>query len=342
MRKRRSCAGAWVSEPGQAPRICVAGAGSIGCFVGGILAVQGHDVRFLARPRIIDAVARNGLHLTDYDGLDLHLPDLVMTDDLAEALGHADLVLVAVKSGATAEMAAHIATFAPGAQVISLQNGVGNAAILHRTLPQADVRASVVPFNVVAKSASAFHRASSGDILVEAGPLPDLSCDDLIWTPHSDITAVQWGKLLINLGNAINALADMPLLDQLHDRAWRRLIADQMAEALRVLRAAGIVPAKTTAAPPHLIPHILRLPTPLFRVIAAQMLTIDAQARSSMWEDLTRGRPTEIDALQGEILTLAARHGRQAPLNARMRTLIKAAEAEGKGPPGLGVRDIRQ
>ena len=148
--------------------------------------------------------------------------------------------------------------------------------------------------------------------------------------------------MLINLGNAINALSDMPLLEQLHDRRWRRLMADQMAEGLRVLKAAGITPAKTTAAPPNLIPHILRLPTPLFRVIAAQMLTIDAQARSSMWDDLKQGRKTEIDALQGAILELASRHGRQAQLNARMRSLIRAAEAAGKGPPGLGPDEIRQ
>ncbi|WP_299621883.1 2-dehydropantoate 2-reductase [uncultured Tateyamaria sp.] len=331
-----------MSDTARRPRICVAGAGSIGCFVGGLLVQAGHDVRFLARSRIIEAVARDGLTLTDYSGLDLHLTALAMTDDPAEALAEADLVLVAVKSGATAQIATDIQAFAPHAQVISLQNGVANADALRRALPQADVRASVVPFNVVAKSGAAFHRASSGDILVEAGPLPSLGNPHLIWTPHRDIAAVQWGKLLINLGNAINALADMPLLDQLHERRWRRLIADQMAEALHVLRAAGITPAKTTAAPPHLIPHILRLPTPLFRVIAAQMLTIDAQARSSMWEDLSRGRPTEIDALQGEILSLAERNGRQAPLNTRMHALIKAAEAAGKGPPGLGVDDIRQ
>lgn len=330
-----------MSETARGPRICIAGAGSIGCFVGGVLAHAGHDVRFLARPRIVEAVARDGLRLTDYAALDLHLHGLVMSEDPQSALDGADLVLVCVKSGATGDMAAHIAAFAPNAQVISLQNGVANAVALRTALPRADVRASVVPFNVVAKGPASFHRASSGDILVEAGPLPDLNSPHLVWTPHADIVAVQWGKLLINLGNAINALSDLPLLTQLQDRAWRRLIADQMAEALRILRVAGIKPAKSTAAPPALIPHILRLPTPLFRLIAAQMLTIDAEARSSMWEDLTRGRVTEVDALQGAILALAAHHGRQAPLNARMRALIKRAEAAGNGPPGLGPSDIR-
>ena len=251
----------------------------------------------------------------------------------------ADLVLVCVKSGDTAEMARHIATHAPAAQVVSLQNGVTNAGTLRQSLPGADVRAGMVPFNVAVMGPAAFHRATSGDILVESGPLPPLSTDAVTFRTHPDIEGVQWGKLLLNLGNAINALADLPLLQQLQNRNWRRLMADQMTEGLKVLTAAGIRPVGTTAIPPALIPHILRLPTPIFRRIAAQMLTIDAEARSSMWDDLTQGRKTEIDALQGAILDLAHRHGRQAPLNARMRTLIK--RAEGGGPPGLTPRDIR-
>ena len=345
MRKRRSCAGVWaarVTAPRIAggPRIAVAGAGSIGCYVGGLLVDAGHDVRFLGRARVCADLARHGLHLTDYDGLDQTLTGLRISEDPGASLGGADLVLVAVKSRDTDPMARLIRDHAPDAQVISLQNGVGNADALRRALPGADVRAAMVPFNVVAGARGRFHRATSGDIMVEAGPLPDLDTGTLAWVQTDRIEAVQWGKLVLNLGNAINALADMPLLEQLQDRRWRRLMAAQMSEALRILRVAGITPAKSAAAPPWLIPHVLRLPTPLFRRIAAQMLTIDATARSSMWEDLSRRRRTEIDALQGVILDLAQRQGRQAPLNTRMRHLIKQAEAADKGPPGLSPADI--
>ncbi|MEL7125814.1 MAG: 2-dehydropantoate 2-reductase [Pseudomonadota bacterium] len=323
-----------------APRITVAGAGSIGCFVGGLLANAGHDVRFLGRARVCETLASQGLRLTDFAALDVTLRGVAAFEDPKQALTGADVVLVAVKSGDTGDMARLIRDHAPHAQVISLQNGVGNADALRVALPGADVRAAMVPFNVVSRGHGQYHRATSGDIVVEAGPLPHLDTPTLAWTQSDQIEAVQWGKLLINLGNAINALADLPLLEQLQDRRWRRLMAAQMAEALRILRVAGITPAKSTAAPPWLIPHILRLPTPLFRRIAAQMLTIDAEARSSMWEDLTQRRPTEVDALQGVILDLAARYGRQAPLNARLRQLIKAAEVAGNGSPGLSPSDI--
>ncbi len=323
-------------------RIGVAGAGAIGLFVGGRLVQAGHDVRFLARPRLRDEVAAHGLTLTDFEGRTDKLMDLALSDDPAVLEG-CDLVLVTVKSAATTEMAGLIAQYGPqDAPVISLQNGVTNAATLRAVLPEHHVRGGMVPFNVTQTGPGAFHRGTSGDILVARGtaPLPDLSTPGLTWIEADDFEAVQWGKLLINLNNALNALSDLPLLTQLQNRAWRRLMAAQMDEALTVLKAAGITPAKFTAAPARLVPHILRLPTPLFRRIASQMLTIDPKARSSMWEDLTRRRPTEVDALQGAVLDLAAQHGLACPVMTKITAAIRKAEADAAGPPGLTPDDL--
>src|SRR3982751_2179837 len=91
------------------PRIVVAGAGTIGCFVGGQLAAAGRDVRFLARPRLRDELAAHGLVLSDRDGATRRsaAEKLVVGTDPA-LLADADVVLVTVKSGATAEIAASI------------------------------------------------------------------------------------------------------------------------------------------------------------------------------------------------------------------------------------------
>ena len=144
---------------------------------------------------------------------------------------------------------------------------------------------------------------------------------------HHDMASVQWGKLLLNLNNALNALAGVPLATQLADRRWRLILAAQIREGLRVLKAAGVRPARIEAVPPGLIPRILRLPNWLFRRVAARMLAIDPQARSSMWEDLERRRPTEIDDLQGAILALGKKSGtRDADDGAR-----DAAHQAGRG-----------
>jgi 2-dehydropantoate 2-reductase len=156
-----------------------------------------------------------------------------------------------------------------------------------------------------------------------------------------NIAGVQWGKLLLNLNNAINALADLPLRQQLKQRGWRMLFADQMAEGLAAINAAGIKPVSSTPVPASWTPHLLRLPDAVFGVLLGRTMKIDPEARSSMWEDLQRGRRTEIDYLQGVITAIADRHGLHVPLSRRIVTLIRSAEASGNGSPKLTPEQIR-
>ena len=369
-------------------RIVVAGAGSIGCYVGGCLALAERNVTLLLRPTLADAIARHGLRISDLGGSDRTLPSsaLTLATDPSAALAAAQIVLVTVKSGATAEMAGLIALHAPSeAIVVSLQNGVANADALRSQLvasspsprlsrgegrgegqPPAPEQASaphpsplpasgergrvvagMVPFNVVQSRQDGhsprFHRATSGTMLIAAG-VPGLH--EVLDVPgaavaeHADMTGVLWGKLLLNLNNALNALSDLPLAKELGDRRWRLLLAAQIDEALAVLKAADLRPARIEGVPPRAIPAILRLPNVLFRLVARRMLAIDPQARSSMWEDLRLRRPTEIDHLQGAILMLADKAGVAAPLTERILRLIKGAESAGAGSPRLGPDQV--
>ena len=314
-------------------KIVVAGAGSVGCFVGGLLKAAGRNVSFLARPRIEAELATNGLILTDYSGMQVTVPqseiEIASTPSL---LSKADIVLVTVKSGATHEMARLIAQYtSPSAVIVSLQNGIQNADILRRTLPTHDIRAGMVPFNVVPMGNGHFHRASSGDMKVENTSTDVsklLSTEHLETSAVADMKPILWGKLLINLNNALNAIADQPLYEQLQDRNQRKLMARQMAEALRVIEAEGIAPTSPAPVPTWLIPHILRLPTSLFRLTAKKMLNVDPNARLSMWQDLQLGRKTEIDELQGVILELGRKHGINTPVNQRTYDQIKDLEKQ--------------
>jgi 2-dehydropantoate 2-reductase len=326
--------------------IGIAGAGSIGCFVGGMIAAADRRVALLARPRVIQEIDRYGLRLTSFEGLDRKIAanELKLSDD-ASIFADVGIVLVTVKSADTAEIADIIATHAPSdAVIVSLQNGVGNVAVLREKLPGRRVLAGMVPFNVIAMGEGRFHRATSGDIVIEqddAGTAERLSAPGLHMRPTANIAGVQWGKLIVNLNNALNALSNLPLRQQLAQRAWRRLFADQMAEGLAAIRAAGIVPVSATPIPAGWTPHLLRLPDTVFEMVLGRTMKIDPSARSSMWEDLQRGRHTEIDYLQGVITEIADRHGLQAPLSRRIVALIKAAEAAGKGSPGLTPEQVR-
>ncbi len=326
--------------------IVVAGAGAIGCFVGGMLAVADRRVGLLVRPRVKAEIERFGLRLTGFDGAEnkLGAGQLALSEDPA-ILHSAGIVLVTVKSADTAAVADLIAQHAPqDAVIVSLQNGVGNVAVLHERLGGRRVLAGMVPFNVIAMGEGRFHRSTSGDI--HLGEDADntaaaLSVPGLAIRASRDITGVQWGKLIINLNNALSALSDMPLAAQLANREWRKLFADQMAEGLAVIKAAGINPVSATPVPANWTPTLLRLPDAIFNLILGRTMKIDPEARSSMWQDLKQGRRTEIDYLQGAVIALAEQHEVAVPLMRRIVALIKEAEVAGKGPPGLTPQQIR-
>ena len=183
-----------------------------------------------------------------------------------------------------------------------------------------------------------FRRTTDGGIVVEAGVpgLVDiLNVAGLPAAVSADMNAVLWGKLVLNLGNAINALSGLPLAEQFADRRWRLVLAAQIDEALAVMRACAIRPAAIGALRPALLPFVLRLPDFLFRMLARRMIAFDPKAKSSTLQDLERGRRTETDEFQGAIIRLAEQAGMPAPLTRLVLDRIRAAEAEGKGSPHL-------
>ncbi len=324
------------------PSVVVVGAGAIGAFVGGALSARGVPVTFIGRGRMLSRLATDGLSLSGLAVEDVQRPasalDLVDASDapaVADALQRAALVLVAVKARDAAAVCEVVRNAPPTALVCALQNGVGHEARLGAALPTHRVLAGMVPFNVAVLPGGRLHRATSGEIIVQASeawaPWRDaFRAAGLPLSERADMRAVQWGKLLLNLNNAVNALSNQPLKAQLADAGYRRVLAALIGEALAVLDAAGIAPARVGRVPPRFLPGVLRLPDVLFTRVAGSLLRVDPEARSSMWEDLQTGRETEVDALNGAVVELAAHLGRQAPRNQAVCALVHAAESGGR------------
>ena len=321
------------------PEICVYGAGSVGCYLGGRLIATGARLHFIGRPWVGDELLRHGLTSTDLFGAEHRVAPgaaRFSVDADADAVRSADVVLVTVKSAATAHAAEELATrLKPGALVISFQNGIGNADVMRARLPSATVLAGMVPFNVLARGQGRFHRGSEGALAVQADSalaplLPTFERCGLPLVQHVDMRAVQWSKLLLNLNNAINALSGLPLKAELSQRGFRLCLAAAQRETLLLLEEAGIPLAKLTKVRPQWLPMLLSVPDFLFRRLARQMVAIDPLARSSTWEDLEAGRRTEIDWINGEVVKLATTLGRKAPVNAALVALVKAAEQGGR------------
>jgi len=322
--------------------VAVMGAGSVGCHVGGLLQAAGADVHFIGRPRGLQALREHGLTLTDLDGGRTDLPAAALQLHAAPP-PQAGLVLLCVKSGATAAAAAQLAAMLPaGTPVLSLQNGVANAEVGAAAAPALTWLPGMVAYNVAELGPGHFHRGTAGGLAALDHPalrpwLPVFQAAGLPLALHADLRPVQWAKLLLNLNNPVNALSGLPLRAQLLDRDCRRVLAALQEEALAALRATGIEPAQITSLPARRLPALLRLPTWVFRRVAARMLRIDERARSSMADDLARGRSTEVDAICGAVVRLAQAQGLHAPRNAAMVELLAVAR-----PVPMSGRVLRQ
>ncbi|MDO3722606.1 2-dehydropantoate 2-reductase [Marinobacter sp. chi1] len=321
------------NQPSQPPRILIFGAGSVGCYVGGRLMSGGAEVVMIGRPRLRQVFDESPLVLTDYEGFHFETqlgPDLFTED--ASVAADADLVLVTVKSAASAEAGKTLAKYLrPGTPVISLQNGISNVETLRSQLPDARVFAGMIPFNVLQKTPGHFHHGTEGHLMAEKHAClePFLSAFEscgLALELREDMTSVMWSKLLLNLNNPINALSNVPLLEELSDRNYRLCLALAQKETLALLDMAKIDTVQLTAIPMSLIPKVMSLPNWLFQRVAQKMLAIDPIARSSMWEDLEAGRPTEVDWINGEVVKLANSLGKKAPANQRLTELVHACE----------------
>ncbi|MBL0730778.1 ketopantoate reductase family protein [Piscinibacter sp. HJYY11] len=293
--------------------VAVMGAGAVGCYYGGMLARAGHQVTLIGRPQHVDAIARNGLRM-DTQGFDEHVP--VQSSTQASAVAGAQLVLFCVKSGDTEsageELRPHLA---PGAVVLSLQNGVDNAERLRRVLPQHTVAAVVVYVATEMAGPGHLKHHGRGDLVIEPFEGSDQLARTLIASGvptevSPDVRGALWAKLTINCAyNALSAVAQLPYGGLLKVDGVRDVIRDVIAECLAVAAAEGItVPGDVTAA--------------TWRIGE----TMPGQY-SSTAQDVARGKPSEIDHLNGLVVRRGEALGVPTPANRVLHTMVKLVEA---------------
>jgi 2-dehydropantoate 2-reductase len=308
--------------------------------------VAGLDVRFVGRQRFADDISEHGLTVSDYSGWQRMLqPDDVDYCVDPATLADSDIIALCVKSGATDDAAREIATHGrPGATVISFQNGISNIEVLERELGDAFVIVrGMVPFNVAYLGEGRFHKGVAGDLFADDRPETRALAEAIGPSPaalklSNDMLGIAWGKLLINLNNAVSALSGRTLLEELRERDYRRVFAASMREGLRVLGRAGIEPAKVGAVGPKLLPWVIASPDWLFRNLFMKAWKIDEKARSSMADDVAAARKTEVDHINGELVRLAERVGVDALVNRKVVELIRKAEAGASPWPAAALR----
>lgn len=298
--------------PSSPLKVAVMGAGAVGSYFGGLLARAGHEVTLIARPQHALAIARDGLRM-DTKAFDERVR-LNASSDPAAVKG-ARLVLFCVKSGDTASAGEQIKPYV-GAKtvVLCLQNGVDNDARLRGVLDGPEVHGCVV--YVGAEIAGPGHVKHHGRGELVIGPvanIPDLAktlAAAGIPTDVSDnVRGMLWLKLILNCAyNPISAIARKPYGDTVPGIGIRDVMRDVVDECLAVARADGVtVPGDVDAAV-----------TRIYETIPRQY--------ASTAQDLMRGKPTEIDYLNGYVVERGRALGIPTPANRVLWALVKLIE----------------
>ncbi|MBU3067821.1 2-dehydropantoate 2-reductase [Nocardia sp. NEAU-G5] len=326
--------------PGDESRFVVYGAGCIGAYLGGWLLAAGYRVAFVRRTSFEDA-SRFGFGVQDRHARQAHIVPDSCTLITPTEIGPGDTVLVTVKSGATDHVAAELSTLSPGS-IVSVQNGISNVSRLQATNPGVAVAGAMIPFNIIRTEDNIFRQTTTGRVLIGpqgqhlANALLNAGVDAAV---TADIEAIQAGKLLMNLNNAIHALSGVSLSQELSSRDYRVVLAAAQREALEAFRLHRTpVASPLSNIAPRLIPTLLRTPDMVFNRIARPLLDSDADASSSLRDDLLAGKKTEVRFLNGEIVDMLERMGHHAHVNQTLVQLVEHAEKDGQPSAISGPR----
>jgi len=220
--------------------------------------------------------------------------------------------------------------------ILSCQNGLGSDAAVQAAFPDNTVRRVIMASNVAQKSDTHLHRGSQGDLLVEAYECNDgrnlaetVSTNLLVAQHIVNMQGYSWAKLQLNLANAVNALADIPVKQMLEHRVYRQIIAGAMQELIDVSRAKGLRLPKLAAVPMRFVPKVLNTPNFIFNVLGSKMMDIDPTVRTSMWWDINNGRLSEVDVLNGAVVAEGKKLGIKCPINQKIVEMIHQVERSG-------------
>ena len=303
-------------------KIYVLGAGAVGCYFGGMLARAHHDVTFIARPERVAALNASGLEL---DCKTFHETVKVRASSDLSVLSDADLVLLSVKSLDTERTMADVKSILPSkAVILSLQNGIANIDIASKIVAN-PVYAAVVYVAAGMIGHRTMKHHGRGELLIgdmqESGLGDEQNLKEICklfeaagvpCTISPQIKREMWLKFLVNCSfNAISGIGQISYGEMVKSPGIIKLIEEITREflAIAALENVNITLAEALAANES---------------IATTMVT----QISSTAQDLSKGKMTEIDFLNGYIVELGKRHGVATPYNESVHALVKMLESQ--------------
>jgi len=295
-------------------QVAVMGAGAVGCYFGGMLARAGHRVTLIARPSHVEAIRARGLRM-ETRTFDEQVPLAASTDPAAVA--GCDLVLFCVKSMDTEAAGAQILPhLRHDTLVLCLQNGVDNADRLRAVLPAHAVAAGVVYVATEMAGPGHVRHHGRGELVIEPAAGGERAAAALVaagvpTTVSPDARTALWLKLVMNCAyNAVSAIAQRPYGENVRGEGIPAVMRDVVDECLAVAAADGV-----------------HLPGDVHATVSRLVEAMPTQY-SSTAQDLARGKPTEIDYLNGLIVRRGEALGVPTPANRVLWALVKLLETK--------------
>jgi len=320
-------------------KIAVIGAGAIGSVIGGLLSKAGEDVTLIGRKPHVDAINQNGLILEGESGR------IVIHVKAAENLDFKpDLALLTVKTQDVESSVRKAQLFLSGALVVTMQNGVHSDDLVAGVLGKENIISSVVIFNgeFLEPGKALYSSLLSKTALLIGEPfdakknrLQSLSAlfNKALPTDISEnIRGAHWTKLLWNLITAVPAVTGLSYQEGNHYPQIRELNINLMKEGLEVIKLAGIKTAPVPGMPLSLIETMAKMPLPESSSIMKNIIESSGglPVLGSILQSIRRGKSTEVDYLNGEIVNLGKKVGIPTPANSLMVELVHQIETTSK------------
>jgi 2-dehydropantoate 2-reductase len=333
-------------------RIAIVGAGAIGCYLGARLSEHGHQVTLIGAADQVAAITRQGLLLHDAQrgARRYWLPAAICLDMPP------DLVLLTVKTRDVTRACAGIAMVAARTPVIAMQNGVRGDRLAAHMLGQDNVLGAVV------MAAATYLRPGEVTVqfpgwLILGEPFRPVGArthalaatlgQALPTYVARHLVRARWSKLIGNLNNALCAATGMTLPEITSTSVGRLLAVRLMREGYHVARATGVrldhglyglTPRALRQDPNAALAALLQSAmTPVLATLPepAALALIAAAGRSrlgrlpvrfSTWQSIARGKPSEIEYLNGEVVRLGQELGVPTPYNSHLTALVREVE----------------
>lgn len=318
--------------------ITVIGGGAIGGIIGGYLRLKGKDVCLLGRPASVKAIKDNGLTITGIRG------EFNVKIEARERLtARPRLAILATKTQDLGQAIDDNISYLKDCPVLTVQNGLQSDVIAARYLPAGNLISGIVMFGATYLAPGKIVHNFAGEIILGGVGGAAATGRDYAWaketlsgifpvTDTENIRGMKYLKLFLNANNCLPAILGLSMQEVFADLQISRIALNIWKEGLHIIEASGIILESLPGFPAERISNLVGMPGQEGAKVFSRIMRGLSKdpLDGSILQSIKRGRPSEIDYINGEFVRLAKENNLPAPLNEKMVEMVHYVERQGR------------